>query len=111
MNSRMDMPPDWVLTGWRDNDGGYWVLASLELTYGELRAEAAEYDYWPDAFGRYIPPPPVIRYELTVGLSRYVLVTASPYGEAMAGIFGTWDPDRQAPPDQIANARRALGDH
>jgi hypothetical protein len=106
----MSLGPDWVLVGWRDNEGGYWVLASVELTHGELTGAIPK--SWVDRHGsETCARPPSMQYELTVGLSRYVMVTASSYGEAMAGIFGTWDPDRQAPPDQIANARRALGDH
>lgn len=107
MTSEMDLvgefdemsEPAWVMVGFTFR-GMPAILASRELTGGQLRAEMANVD---EVFAKSAPgwerdawPPtvPVYRYTVQVEMGRITLVYGANYGEALAELLCRWDPDR-----------------
>ncbi len=117
MSRRHSVPPqlvapDWVMCGMRFGDELVGIFASRELSEAELTYEAHiveaglglfEEAYFSDGH----------RFALTVegdtrkrsdGQARFVIVTASTYGEALARLLGQWQPEPEPGPPAALQA-------
>lgn len=84
--------PDWVMLGASMVDGSVMLLASKELTYGELEGEVDEVEL--DRSMRYGTLAPSMRYRVRADMKTFVLITAPDYERAFAHLFTQWKPER-----------------
>jgi hypothetical protein len=88
--------PQWTLLGFRDGSRCV-VLGSQQLSMVELRHE---WNLFEEEFGPWGRRTPDITLNLV--LRGFSLAYGATYQEALAKLFGTWDPDRPASPPRVA---------
>lgn len=87
--------PDWAMVGIQRDNGTVWILASDELTAGQLRVTEIPPTIRFDE--RYlIELTPQVTYHLTASMKRYVAAFGPDYPTAFENLFTTWRPERSA---------------
>lgn len=82
--------PDFVILGDQHPDGGVLVIASNDLTKGELEQRADEPEFY---YGTMFRPTPPLRSTVSAQMRDYVMVQAPSYAEAMRALFEQWTPE------------------
>jgi predicted HD phosphohydrolase len=96
--------PDWAIVGWRDADL-CWVLASTELTHGELEA-VREDEMWD--LSTFDTRATSMRYEVHLGIRTYVVASGPTYASALAAAMGRWNPDQPDTKTPAIDHRKAV---
>lgn len=106
MNPRTHPRPDWAIVGWRGNDL-CWVLASTELTHGELEAVGEDH-MWDLPSLSFDTRSTSISYEAHLGIRTYVVASGLTYAAAMAAAMGRWNPDQPDTSTPAIDHRKAV---
>jgi hypothetical protein len=93
MNTAVSLHPDWVMLGVSRQDGSVWLIASNELSSGELSSEIDYDDVW-DTWAQPLRRITTsVQYRVTAELRTYVLITAPNYTAAFDVLLRQWRPD------------------
>ena len=85
----MRLRPDWVMVGYRVDAQHVRILASQELTAGELRAyERLRRDALDSSMP--IDMTSELRYTVTASMKRFVIIDVPTYTQAFEGLFRYW---------------------
>lgn len=82
-----DPKPDWVMVGWRDHEE-FCLLASKDMDHADLDAEREV------LMSDFLAVRELaVRYDVTAGMSRFMLVVGESYGDCLRHLFEMWSPE------------------
>lgn len=86
--------PDWVMVGYRHENGRYRILASTSLNKAELDYLARRYHFadTADMVANLHP-----QYDLRAILNNYIVAEGDSYPEALQALLSGWAPSEAAP--------------